>query len=66
VTEYAYVEGNGEHARFFAQPIVLGKNGVEALLDIGALSAYEQKAMADMLPTLKADIALGEEFVNKA
>lgn len=66
VTEYAYVEGNGEHARFFAQPIILGKNGVEALLDIGALSAYEQKAMADMLPTLKADIALGEEFVNKA
>ncbi len=66
VTEYAYVEGNGEHARFFAQPIVLGKNGVETLLDIGALSAYEQKAMADMLPTLKADIVLGEEFVNKA
>lgn len=65
VTEYAYVEGNGEHARFFAQPIVLGKNGVESLLDIGALSAYEQKAMADMLPTLKADITLGEEFVNK-
>jgi malate dehydrogenase len=30
------------------------------------LSAYEQKAMNDMLPTLKADIALGEEFVNKA
>lgn len=66
VTEYAYVEGNGEHARFFAQPIVLGKNGVEALLDIGTLSAYEQKAMNDMLPTLKADIVLGEEFVNKA
>ena len=66
VTEFAYVEGNGEHARFFAQPITLGKNGVEALLDIGTLSAYEQKAMNDMLPTLKADIALGEEFVNKA
>lgn len=66
VTEYAYVEGNGEHARFFAQPITLGKNGVEALLDIGTLSAYEQKAMNDMLPTLKADITLGEEFVNKA
>ncbi len=66
VTEYAYVEGDGEHARFFAQPITLGKNGVEALLDIGALSAYEQKAMNDMLPTLKADITLGEEFVNKA
>lgn len=66
VTEYAYVEGQGEHARFFAQPIVLGKNGVEALLPIGALSAYEQKAMNDMLGTLKADITLGEEFVANA
>jgi len=66
VVEYAYVEGNGEHARFFAQPVKLGKNGVEALLPIGELSAFEQKAMADMLGTLKADITLGEEFVAKA
>jgi malate dehydrogenase len=66
VAEYAYVEGRGEHARFFAQPITLGKNGVEALLPIGTLSAYEEQAMNDMLPTLKADITLGEEFVNKA
>lgn len=65
VTEYAYVEGAGEHARFFAQPLVLGKNGVEKLLPIGALSAFEEKAMNDMLGTLKADITLGEEFVNK-
>ena len=64
VTEYAYVEGAGEHARFFAQPLVLGKNGVEKLLPIGTLSAYEQKAMNDMLATLKADITLGEEFVK--
>jgi len=65
VTEYAYVEGAGEHARFFAQPLVLGKNGVEKLLPVGALSAFEEKAMNDMLGTLKADITLGEEFVNK-
>ena len=64
VTEYAYVEGEGEYARFFAQPMVLGKNGVEKLLPIGTLSAYEQKAMNDMLGTLKADITLGEEFVK--
>lgn len=64
MTEYAYVEGDGEHARFFAQPMLLGKNGVEKLLPIGSLSAYEQKAMNDMLGTLKADITLGEEFVK--
>ncbi|OYW90195.1 MAG: malate dehydrogenase, partial [Alishewanella sp. 32-51-5] len=55
---------NGEYARFFAQPIVLGKNGVEHLLPIGELSAFEHKAMTDMLGTLKADITLGEEFVK--
>jgi malate dehydrogenase len=64
VTEYAYVEGDGAHARFFAQPLVLGKNGVEKLLPIGQLSSFEQKAMSDMLGTLKADITLGEEFVK--
>ncbi|MDP5191865.1 hypothetical protein ORJ03_18335 [Rheinheimera baltica] len=31
---------------------------------MGTLSAFEQKAMADMLDTLKADITLGEEFVK--
>ena len=29
------------------------------------LSAFEQQAMAGMLDTLKNDIVLGEEFVNK-
>lgn len=66
VTEYAYVEGEGEHARFFAQPLVLGKNGVERLLPIGSLSAFEQKAMNDMLPTLQGDITMGEEFIHNA
>ncbi|MEE2023192.1 MULTISPECIES: malate dehydrogenase [Alkalimonas] len=66
VTEYAYVEGEGTHARFFAQPLVLGKNGVERLLPIGSLSGFEQKAMDDMLPTLQGDIKLGEDFVQNA
>lgn len=64
VVEYAYVEGNGEYARFFAQPVRLGKNGVEELLPIGKLSAFEQTAIEAMLPTLRADIELGEKFVS--
>lgn len=64
VVEYAYVEGNGEYARFFAQPVRLGLNGVEELLPIGTLSAYEEAAIQAMIPTLKADIELGEKFVN--
>ena len=58
------MEGNGEHATFFAQPVLLGKNGVETVLDYGKLSAFEQEAMEGMLATLKADIQLGVDFVK--
>lgn len=64
VVECTYTEGDGKYARFFAQPVVLGKNGVEKRLDIGSLSAYEEEALNGMLDVLKADIALGEKFIN--
>lgn len=63
--EYAYVEGDGKYARFFAQPVRLGRNGVEALVDIGNLSDFEKAAIEAMIPTLQADIELGEKFVNQ-
>ncbi|OAT29796.1 malate dehydrogenase [Buttiauxella brennerae ATCC 51605] len=65
VVECAYVEGNGEHARFFSQPLLLGKNGIEEHKSYGKLSAFEHQALEGMLDTLKKDITLGEEFVNK-
>jgi malate dehydrogenase len=64
VVECAYVEGNGEYARFFSQPLLLGKNGIVEHQAIGTLSAYEQAALTGMLDTLKNDIKLGEEFVK--
>ncbi|MCC8365179.1 malate dehydrogenase [Xenorhabdus sp. PB61.4] len=64
VIECSYVEGDGEHARFFAQPIRLGKNGIEERLDIGQLSEFEQNALNNMLDVLKKDIELGEKFIN--
>ncbi|WP_301099362.1 malate dehydrogenase [Otariodibacter sp.] len=64
VVEYAYVEGDGKYARFFAQPVRFGRNGIEKILPIGNLSAYEQAAIDAMIPTLKADIELGEKFIN--
>lgn len=65
VVECAYVEGNGEYARFFAQPVLLGKDGIEALLPVGKLSEFEQQALEGMLPTLRQDIELGENFVKE-
>ena len=64
VIECTYVEGSGELARFFAQPVLLGKNGVEKILSYGSLSAFEQATLNDALETLKSDIKIGEEFIN--
>ncbi|MBM7455770.1 malate dehydrogenase [Oceanisphaera litoralis] len=65
VVECTYVDGGSEHAQFFAQPVLLGKNGVEKVLPYGDISAFEQAAMNGMLETLKGDIAKGVEFVNQ-
>ncbi|WP_345843807.1 malate dehydrogenase [Shewanella algae] len=64
VIECAYVDGGSEHAEFFAQPVVLGKNGIEKVLPYGELSAFETNARDAMLDTLKADIKLGVDFVK--
>jgi malate dehydrogenase len=64
VIEYAYVEGNGEHAPFFAQPVKLGKNGIEEVLSYGPLSQFEKAALDGMLETLNGDIQTGVEFVK--
>ncbi|CNH89487.1 malate dehydrogenase [Yersinia pekkanenii] len=64
IVECSYVEGDGKYARFFAQPILLGKEGVVERKDIGKLSAFEQQALESMLDVLHKDIALGEQFVK--
>ncbi|MCU8502891.1 malate dehydrogenase [Vibrio vulnificus] len=64
VIEYAYVEGNGEHASFFAQPVKLGKDGVEEILPYGELSDFEKAALDGMLETLNGDIQIGVDFVK--
>lgn len=64
VVECAYVEGSGEYARFFSQPLLLGKNGIAERRPIGKLSAFEQQSLDHMLDTLKKDITLGEDFIK--
>ena len=62
IVECTYVEGSGDKARFFAQPVLLGKNGVEKILSYGELSDFEETTLTASLDTLKADILLGELF----
>ncbi|MEL4243487.1 malate dehydrogenase [Shewanella xiamenensis] len=64
IVECAYVDGSSEHAEFFAQPVLLGKNGIEKVLPYGEVSAFEANARDSMLDTLKGDIKLGVDFVK--
>ena len=65
VTEYAYVEGDGADAQFFAQAVRLGKDGIVEVVPYGPLSEFEEKAKADMLDGLKGDIQTGIDFANQ-
>ena len=64
IVECTYIEGSGELARFFAQPVLLGQNGVEKILSFGSLSEFEQTTLNEALETLKSDIKIGEEFTD--
>jgi len=64
VTECCYVQTGDDTTSFHAQPVKLGKNGVESIPAIPALSAYEQKVLDDMADVLKGNIAKGIEFAN--
>ncbi|MFS1538576.1 MAG: malate dehydrogenase [Candidatus Phlomobacter fragariae] len=65
IIECAYVESDGEYARFFAQPIRLGKNGIEEILPINIMNTLEKNKLENMLDILNKDIKLGEDFINK-
>ncbi|SHO55617.1 malate dehydrogenase [Vibrio quintilis] len=63
VIECAYIDSDSELAPFFAQPVRLGKHGVEEVLSFGELSQFEKQALDDMLSVLRDDIQTGVDFV---
>lgn len=64
VTENAYVEGGSKYGQFFAQRVVLGKNGWEKVVDWGKVSDYEQKLIDGAADTLKKNIDKGVAFAQ--
>ena len=64
VTECCYVQVGDDTRAFHAQPVVLGKDGVESIPPLPALSDYEQKLLDDMRETLDSNISKGVEFAN--
>ncbi|XP_068623309.1 malate dehydrogenase, mitochondrial [Battus philenor] len=65
VVECAYVKSDLTEATYFANPVQLGRNGVEKNLGFGTLNAYEQQLLKAAIPELKKNIQTGEDFVKK-
>lgn len=65
IIECAYVESESAFSRFFAQPLLLGPQGVSARRPLGILSDFEQQALQDMRAALNQDIALGDQFLQQ-
>ena len=64
VTECCYVQTGDDATSFHAQPVKLGKDGVESIPALPALSDYEQKLLDEMADVLSGNIAKGIEFAN--
>jgi malate dehydrogenase len=63
VTECAFVESNVTDARFFSSLVELGKDGVQKIHPVGTMTDFEKKNFDEMMPTLKAQIQKGIDFV---
>ena len=64
VTECCFVQTGDDTSSFHAQPVKLGKNGVDSIPALPALSDYEQKLLDEMADVLNGNIAKGIEFAN--
>ena len=67
VVECSYVESDVvPGVEFFATKVSLGREGVEKIHGTGALTAYEQKGLDDMMEELKGSIQKGLDFAKGA
>merc|ERR1719411_2374417 len=64
VVECAYIASSVTEAPYFATPIKLGPNGVEANLGLGTLSEFEEEMMKAGLPDLIKQIQKGIKFAE--
>jgi len=62
VIECAYVDAEGMPTRYFATPLLFGKNGVEKNLGYGKLTDYEQSLIEAAKKELNANIDKGVAF----
>eukprot|EP00963_Diacronema_lutheri_P003849 scaffold287_cov337-Pavlova_lutheri.AAC.212 len=66
IVECAYVSSSITELPYFASPVVLGRDGVEAYLPLGPLNAGEREALQLIKPDLLRSIQKGTEFARNA
>uniref|UniRef100_A0A161ZX22 malate dehydrogenase n=1 Tax=Daucus carota subsp. sativus TaxID=79200 RepID=A0A161ZX22_DAUCS len=66
VVECSFVQSSITELPFFVSKVRLGKNGVEEVLGLGALSDYEKQGLEALLPELKSSIEKGIKFANQS
>ncbi|KAF4363751.1 hypothetical protein CsatB_000169 [Cannabis sativa] len=66
VVECSFVQSSVTDLPFFASKVRLGKNGVEEVLGLGALSDYEKEGLEILKPELKSSIEKGIKFANQS
>jgi len=66
IVQCAYVRSDETDAKYFATPILLGKNGVEKNLGIGQLLDSERALLNASFDELNLNIKTGEEYVAKS
>lgn len=66
VVECTFVQSCITELPFFASKVMLGKNGVEEVLDLGPLSDYEKQGLESLKPELKSSIEKGIKFVTES
>lgn len=49
---------------FFASKVVLGKDGVESIPELGDISPFEEEGLKEAIPQLQASITKGVAFAN--
>lgn len=65
IIECSYVRSDVTEATYFATPLQLGKDGIEANLGLPKLNAFEEALVKAAVPELQKNIQKGVDFVNK-
>nr|GMC72587.1 malate dehydrogenase, mitochondrial [Ipomoea batatas] len=65
VVECSFVQSTVTELPFFASKVRIGKNGVDEVLGLGALSDFEKEGLEKLKPELKASIEKGIKFAHQ-